>query len=292
MTSVIEKMAAQTFADHRMRREPSHSWRLGAPGIGLESFRVTWAPGIVVVSGDIGDITYRLWPAFGTLWDAIEMIHKAGYDYLTGKSPLKQEFDRAATMDRLVEIANEAVRFRDKWSIWEAIVEASDVPGSYLDETVRTEAVVALTDSLDEHQVYEICGDHEQIQLAYDQRTRWCYEAVQLWAGKMLAAEPAWHRLWRRARKDFGGLKRQWRDRVYRPKVITLAKPHNGITTWTRRQGKHGLYYAGISPFAIGRLDLSCIGLWRTNGNSTPSGGSLAKNHPEFAAAEAEAGAA
>lgn len=289
-------LARKAFAQHRLRRGPGFNWLMARPGTGAYSFRVTWSPGILVVSGDIGDATYRIWPAAATLWGAIELVHTAGYDYLTGKSTAQTEFDRDATVRSLLRRADEAQRHGD-FEPWEQIVEHFHPYAGFrhTNEHGRREmqwevnprsgsvqmfAAAELRHcDITAEQVYHLTGDGEAPRYSYPVETRWTYEALQLWAAAMLAAEPRWHRAWRAAKR----LRRRiasYRTNpvVWRPQLLWHDpagrcrhfndRPHVYARVRRRRyDGKPFVWHAEVKPWVLFGRDLSRWGFYRCTGS-------------------------
>ena len=65
-------------------------------------FRVTWGPGFLVLTGDIGSMVVTHYSAAIELWDAIHWLHQADCDYLMGKTDRRQEFDAESTAREIV----------------------------------------------------------------------------------------------------------------------------------------------------------------------------------------------
>ena len=271
----IAKIAAKSFADHRLTKGPGHSWRMGRPNTGSYSFRVTWCPGVLVVSGDIGSAVYQVWPSFGTLWGAIDLVDQAGFDYLAGKSGVREEFDRDETVSSLVRYAYESLRHGHRESLFKRLCD--EYGGDPDRPHDRKEAVRAFRDddSLTAERVYNITGDFEAPTYSLPASARWTYEALQLWAATMKAREPVWHRLWRRALRERDTLKRLARaQKHFRPTLY--ARKCSGHDFWVRvsyeHQGVQCERMAAVVPLIVFGMDLSKVGLWRDQGSSCPLG--------------------
>jgi hypothetical protein len=119
----IEKAAVKEFANHVMVEVPARSFhfrsivpvteyvaakameRARFKKSSFYSFTLTWAPGVLTVSGDIGEIVIT----HGDLMsfdEGIKWAAASDYDYLMGKSNLKKEYDPDKTFKSLVEDAN------------------------------------------------------------------------------------------------------------------------------------------------------------------------------------------
>lgn len=188
MTCNIERIAAQSFAEHVMQGAPAKSWRLGKPGTGAYAFWITWAPGILVVSGDIGSDIYELWPAFNTLESAVDLVSDAGFCYLTSKAGIRDEFDRGETVKLLLEGAYQDLRNGYQQHLFAQLCE--EYGGDEGNPIDRKEAARSFRDDYDltAERVYNITGDFEAPCYRPPSSARWAYEAVKLWAAKMQAA--------------------------------------------------------------------------------------------------------
>jgi hypothetical protein len=184
----IQRIAAKSFAEHIMQDAPAQSWRLGKPGTGCYAFRVTWAPGMIAVSGDIGSAIYEIWPAFQTLEGAIRLVARADYDYLCGKSNIKREYDREETVKGLVEYAYRSLRDGHKPALFEQICD--EYGGDPDKPRGRKEAIREFRDdcSLSAERIYDLTGDFEDPVYSYPSDARWAFEALKLWAVKIQAA--------------------------------------------------------------------------------------------------------
>lgn len=273
----IQKIAALSFADHRLTKGPGRSWRMGKPKTGAYSFRVTWTPGVLIVSGDIGSAVYQVWPSFGTLWSAIDLVSNASFDYLAGKSGVQKEFDRDETVSSLIRYAYESLRSGHQDSFFKHVCdEYGGDPDNYQD---RKEAVREFRDddSLTAERVYNITGDFKAPTYSLPASARWTYEAVHLWAATMQAREPAWHRLWRMVLRERDKLKDLRRARKhFRPALYTRLRSYSYPKFWARVpyhfDGVETARMAAVIPLMVFGLDLSVIGLWREQGSSWPLG--------------------
>ncbi|SFL17544.1 hypothetical protein [Methylorubrum salsuginis] len=271
----IQRIAAKSFADHRLTKGPGFSWRMGRSNRSAYSFRVTWAPGVVCVSGDVGEAVYQVWPSFSTLWDAVDFISRADFDYLCEKGNSRKEFDRDATVDGAIQHGYESLRHGSRPDLFERLC---DEYGGDADKTRdRKDAVRAFRDDQDltAARIYDITGDGEDIVYSYPPGARWTYEAAKLWAATMKAQEPAWHRAWRWVQRERAKLRGEMKARRhFRPALYVSPKGYGHVKHWVRlrweHDGKSGERMAAVIPFRPLGLDLSCIGLWREQGSSTP----------------------
>src|SRR5262249_39254550 len=91
-----------------------YSWVIGKPGESNYRFRVTWAPGNLFLSGDLGEETWTHYHAMPELWAAIFWFGGSSYDYLVGKCTAEQVFDRDRTVEHILESAYRSIR--DSWT--------------------------------------------------------------------------------------------------------------------------------------------------------------------------------
>lgn len=185
----IKRVAAQSFAEHLMEDAPSRSWRLAKPGTGFYAFRVTWAPGMLAISGDIGTCVYEVWPAFQTVNGAVSLVSEAHFDYLAGKSQTKQEVDQEATVQHLLQVAYDDLRGGSRPRLFKLLCD--EYGGDHKDPLDRKEAARAFRDDqgLTAERVYNITGDFEAPSYSFPSAARWAFEAVKLWAAKMRSLE-------------------------------------------------------------------------------------------------------
>lgn len=186
----IDRIAAKSFAGHVIEDAPSRSWRLGKPGTSCYAFRITWAPGTLAVSGDVGSAVYEVWPAFNTLDGAIDLVSSAGFDYLAAKSGAKKEFDRDETVAHLIRNAYADLRNGYRDSFFKHVCD--EYGGDPDDRMDRKEAVREFRDDADltAERIYSITGDFEAPIYTMPSDARWAFEAVKLWAKMVAESRP------------------------------------------------------------------------------------------------------
>ena len=187
----IARIAAQSFADHVMQDAPARSWRLGQMGRSAYAFRVTWAPGLLAISGDVGSAVYEAWPSFNTIEGAIDLVDKACFSYLNEKAGFRDEFDQDATVESLIKNAYADLRNGHRQELFEQLCD--EYGGDANNPVDRKEAVRAFRDDggLSAERVYGITGDFEAPLYRPPAQARWTYEAAKLWAKHMRAAAQA-----------------------------------------------------------------------------------------------------
>lgn len=181
----IKRIAARVFEGHGMEAAPARSWRLGKPKTSAYAFRVTWAPGMIALSGDVGTVVYEVWPAFATLGGAIDLVNEAHFDYLAGKSGVAKVFDREATVADLVRYAYEDKRQGGRGRLFAWLCDEYGGDPNLLAD--RKAAVRAFRDDdcLSAERIYGITGDAEDLRYSLPSDARWAYEAVKLWAAML-----------------------------------------------------------------------------------------------------------
>lgn len=273
----IQKVAALSFAEHVLTNASGRSWRMGKPGHGAYAFRVTWGPGVLTISGDVGRAVYEVWPGLATIWDAVEFVERADFDYLCEKSGFTKEFDRDATVSHLIEMAYADLRCGSPPAFFRRVCEeyggCADIPCD------RKEAARAFRDDQDltAERVYNITSDFEAPSYSYSSCARWTFEAAKLWARTMRASEPRWHRLWRELQRETNATKRAWRStKHFRPELYAAPRGFGHDTLWVRRtyirDGRDLARMASVAPLRLFGLRLSWAGLWRETGSSWPLG--------------------
>lgn len=73
------------------------------------SFTLTWTPGVLALSGDLGELTLTHYSAMRTFEAMLGWVRGADYSYLMEKSDKSRVFDAEGTVRTLVEMANEPV---------------------------------------------------------------------------------------------------------------------------------------------------------------------------------------
>ena len=187
----IVRIAAKAFNEHVMHDAPAQSWFLGKPGTSTYAFSITWSPGILCVSGDVGRGVFEHWRAFATLAGSVDLVTDADFDYLCEKGGFAKEFDREATAEHLIEGAYQNWRCGGRPQFFDQVCD--EYGGDVEVVRDRKEAVRAFRRDCDltAERVYRLTGDREDPLYRYPAAARWAFEAVKLWAAKMRAAVPA-----------------------------------------------------------------------------------------------------
>lgn len=112
MEAAEKARIASWFENHTASSRVSISWHVNSrtPDGKYNSnyaYAVTWTPGTLVISGDIGEFTVTHWNAMPTIEKTLEWLDRIEFDYLMGKSSAKKEFDRAETLRDIVGFAND-----------------------------------------------------------------------------------------------------------------------------------------------------------------------------------------
>jgi hypothetical protein len=101
-------MARDSYKTHIMREAPTRSFRFTQPdGSSNYHFTLTWTPGMLALSGDVGELTLVHYHAMPTFEKAIGWVCGAQYDYLMGKSNVREEYYAPGTAEWIVQWANE-----------------------------------------------------------------------------------------------------------------------------------------------------------------------------------------
>lgn len=263
------------FADHVIARETGWTWRCRKPGTGIYAYRVTWCPGNLMVTGDIGDVTVTHY-SFDDPWSAAAWINGAGWSYFMEKTHVGKEYDAEATAKGIVESAYRG--WRDGYTaLMERVVEHHPYRNDVNDRDDRKEACrELLSGELSETDAYDITEDSEAIVYAYPERYRLRYAALKLWANWMWENEPAWHkaqRVYRRLRREIKDLREGaiWAPVLYRV-YDEKGRPTslNGATHWRWRAHWHGAGYQAVYPLKLFGYSLDRFGWWRNGGHGWP----------------------
>lgn len=298
----VKRMADEVFADHRMKKGPGLSWRLAKPGTGMYSFRVTWTPGAAVISGDIGDATYNVWPAFADLWDAVQLINGADFSYLAGKSTIPTEFDQEATVRNVLRCADDEMRFSDigeECPIWKALFDWCDDPllDNHRNGSQQMQVAKWFRESSDIgpetaycHFALDRIDDwHCMLEYSYPARAMWCFEALKLWARTMEDKKPFWvelHRWWKYQKEVFKDYRLN--PVVYRPQFFwhdpngcnrhfsMNDRPHvYALIKRKRKDGSFYTFYSSIKPWKLFGRDMSDFGFYKTGFGGSGGGSDM-----------------
>ncbi|WP_438852622.1 hypothetical protein [Brevundimonas nasdae] len=95
----------KSYSGHVASTVPSRSFVCRTGTSWAYGFTLTWAPGSISVSGDVGEIIVRN-HGLGTLKSALRWAAGSDYDYLLSKSEIRQSYDAEATARYIIEAAN------------------------------------------------------------------------------------------------------------------------------------------------------------------------------------------
>ena len=73
------------------------------------NFTLTWTPGIITLTGDIGELVITHYNALMHFEKGLFWLRNSDHDYLLGKSNAKKEYDGQATYEATVHYANEQI---------------------------------------------------------------------------------------------------------------------------------------------------------------------------------------
>lgn len=270
------------FENHAMRRETGWTWICRKPGTGIYGFRITFAPGSLMISGDIGDLIVNHY-SFTDPWNAAAWVNGAEWDYFMGKAAAKKEYDRDETAQHIVSHAYEHLRMGDRhgMKLMERIVDhfGGSLEGDHETPSGRKYACrEMLSCGVDQDEAYDITHDPEDLIYRYPAYHRICYDAAKWWAKRMWETEPAWHKVVRFGRR----IRNEWRDLkrfpiIYGPIRYAMYDKNgrlvyfNGATYWQWVEHPSGKrVYQALSPFRVMGLDMTGLGFWRLQGSSWP----------------------
>lgn len=109
----IAQFRATNLKDHRLAPAETKSWLVSSHGQkgSYYWYTVTWSyPGVLTVSGDIGNITLTHYHAMDTWVAAADWIScNSDHHYLLSKSDHKQVYDPEQTLETILQWANEEI---------------------------------------------------------------------------------------------------------------------------------------------------------------------------------------
>ena len=111
----METMAEKTFSGHVIQKEvPTKTWRVAGTDKHSYWYNVTWTPGFVTISGDIGEMTVVHYHALNSMENAIGWVNGACFEYLMEKTGVEKKFDPEETVESLVYFADEDQKYWDR----------------------------------------------------------------------------------------------------------------------------------------------------------------------------------
>lgn len=172
----------------RLETLSSTSWWV-KPGGYYGWFYILFAPGVVVLAGDAGDLRLEHYNAMPTLAAALRWLHGRGdNDYLLGKSSARRKLDRGATARFLLNTARDELK-----GLGGRARRADDTMLAKIRDRIGTEPSEAaieadLCDRMD-HEVAEFCrdlgfSDYYGSQ-SWDENDRRLLRLILLWAELM-----------------------------------------------------------------------------------------------------------
>lgn len=108
----IQRESEETFSTHKIRTIPSKAWLCaGVTEAGRRKspywFKISWAPGVLTVSGDIDEVIFTHQSGLATLSSTLKWLHGIDFDYLMSKSNAKKELDNQQTLIDIIGMANQ-----------------------------------------------------------------------------------------------------------------------------------------------------------------------------------------
>lgn len=179
----IAEQTAKVFAGHTMADHPSKSWMVCGKSSAYH-FVITWTPGTLFVSGDLGGSAYSS-HGFGTLDGTLEIVGHGCFEYLTSKSTHALKYDPVATAKGIIRDAYYYFRQGVSEPMERIIDECrhGDVDNSSdRKEACRALMSAAETDDLSEQTAYDLSTDSEVFCQKYGVDANWHFQALQEWA--------------------------------------------------------------------------------------------------------------
>lgn len=175
------KEAASRLVDHQIRSEPAKRWYVSSPHDRSHWYNVVWFPGILHISGDLGELTMTHYQALLNLHEGAKWVADSDLQYLLGKTDAKDNhLDVEATAEYLVEIAVEYRDQHDDDRYWDALYEEF----GFFSET--KEEILASIQSCDQDlpRVIHEMGVWDDFYgvFSYDFHAIWRVTALKQWA--------------------------------------------------------------------------------------------------------------
>ena len=194
MDDALRNMIEETFSDFIVEeRNDSRSWYLCHDNRNRRShwFRVTWIPGHVMITGDLGEITFSVYGGgFSTVERTVSLVNGACSDYLLGKSTIKQAYNSEKSVEDLIDFAKEEYEYGET-SIWKKLYELfCSWSGDFDVRDVKTpegqkrieERVRIYSHEITQQDIYELCIDDYYGSYSWSDGDMWYPEALKIWA--------------------------------------------------------------------------------------------------------------
>lgn len=180
-----QKMVTDAFRNHSLvMNAESKSWHVKNPTRSEYWFMVTWCPGSLTLSGDVGELTLTHYHAMPTWQEAVKWVSGADHGYLMQKSDKKRVFNEEETIKQIIYMADEHLNEYGDDSIWKKLAELTNFPASNHQDD-REEIIETLPCGYFEspRDVYEFMDDADWTgSYTYEIGTYYQYEALQVWA--------------------------------------------------------------------------------------------------------------
>lgn len=178
-----QKMIDDAFEGHSLiQNAESKSWLIKNPKSQGYWFRVTWCPGSLSVSGDVGEIVLTHYQAMPTWQDSAKWVKDACHGYLMQKSNKERKFNEEETIKQIIFMANEQLEYGED-AIWKKLAKETGISIEDKDE-IMEEIGLGFFESPQD--VYEFMDDADWTgSYVYDIETHFLYKALQVWANEV-----------------------------------------------------------------------------------------------------------
>jgi hypothetical protein len=197
----LEDMIDDAFANHKVSEAPSIAWLVKNPERHSYWFKISWTPGVLTLSGDLGELVLTHYQAMPTSSEAIAWVNGGNEEYLLGKSTAEKKFSQEATKEALADMANTFLDDGDGglWNqIFGQVDGCFDANGNFFrayeasihNEADREAAIEIISSELTPEFIYhnfqmdDYYGTYE-----YTEQHKWQIRAIQTWAAQMASDE-------------------------------------------------------------------------------------------------------
>lgn len=279
----ITEMARKSFASHQVSKlRQTFAWRCHRPGDSHYHFYVTWAPGMLLIGGDISELVVCHY-SFADPWCAAAWINGASWSYFMEKARVDKVYDPEATAKYIIERAYCNLRDDARDKLMFRIVDryghyGEDDPDNREHRKEACRTLLSLGSEFEPRDAYDLTDDCEAPIYVYDEKWRWQYEGLKLWAKWMWENEPLWHkgvRLWWRVeafRKRLKDLKRTARWYPVRYAEFKSSNTYGTSSTTSHiyhifRESRDGGFFIPIVPLRLFGRTWDHLGFWETSYN-------------------------
>ena len=179
MYEAVDRQAAEAFVGHvceETKLVRTHLFK--SPGRQEYWFRVTWLPGQLLLTGDLGCLSVTHYHALPSFEDAVKWMRGACFEYMMEKTGVQRSYDRDATLAAVNEMTREDADLAQSIAEYAADFANEEFADRWLqDELWEQGSAVEFFGRVGLQDYYGTCR--------YPAQYRWQWHALRHWAEKV-----------------------------------------------------------------------------------------------------------